>query len=110
VLNQRSAYFRGPQFDGADESGIQTVEPPIRIADYGMRVPQLDADSNDTLSRRWCRSAVGAHLGLLRGSADSRNDPFRANKLRAEVRGAARQAVDAARGYAGMKGAPAETA
>jgi hypothetical protein len=47
LLNQRSAYFRGPQFDGADESGIQTVEPPVRIADYGMLAPQVDADGND---------------------------------------------------------------
>jgi hypothetical protein len=39
--------FPRSQFDGADESGIQTVEPPIRIADYGMRAPQVDADSND---------------------------------------------------------------
>jgi hypothetical protein len=47
LLNQRSAYFRGPRFDGADESGIQTVEPPVHIADYGMLVPQVDADGND---------------------------------------------------------------
>jgi Alpha/beta hydrolase domain len=47
LLNQRSAYFRGPQFDGADESGIETVEPPVRIADYRMLAPQVDADGND---------------------------------------------------------------
>jgi hypothetical protein len=47
LLNQRSAYFRGPQFDGAGESGIETVEPPVRIADYAMLAPQVDADGND---------------------------------------------------------------
>jgi hypothetical protein len=47
LLNQRSAYFRGPQFDGADESGIETVAPPSRIADYTMLAPQVDADGND---------------------------------------------------------------
>ena len=47
LLNTRSAYFRGRQFDDADESGIQTVEPPHRIADYAMLAPQVDADGND---------------------------------------------------------------
>jgi hypothetical protein len=47
LLNQRSVYFRGPQFNGSDESGDQTVEPPVRLADYVMMAPQVDADGND---------------------------------------------------------------
>jgi hypothetical protein len=47
LLNTRSDYFRGPQFDDANESGIQTVEPPKRVADYTMLAPQVDADGND---------------------------------------------------------------
>ncbi len=47
LLNIRSDYFRGPQFDNATESGIETVEPPRRVADYTMLAPQVDADGND---------------------------------------------------------------
>jgi hypothetical protein len=47
LLNTRSDYFRGPQFDDADESGIETVEPPTRVADYTMLAPQVDVDGND---------------------------------------------------------------
>lgn len=47
LLNVRSDYFRGPHFDGADESGTQTIEPPVRVTDYTMLVPQVDADGND---------------------------------------------------------------
>jgi hypothetical protein len=47
LLNIRSDYFRGPQFDDANESGIATVEPPRRVADYTMLAPQVDADGND---------------------------------------------------------------
>jgi hypothetical protein len=47
LLNTRSDYFRGREFDDATESGIQTVEPPRRVADYTMLAPQVDADGND---------------------------------------------------------------
>jgi len=47
LLNTRSDYFRGPQFDDANESGIATVEPPRRVADYTMLAPQVDTDGND---------------------------------------------------------------
>jgi hypothetical protein len=47
LLNTRSDYFRGPQFEDATESGIATVEPPRRVADYTMLAPQVDADGND---------------------------------------------------------------
>lgn len=47
LLNQRSFYNRGPQFDGYDESGYESVEPPVPIADYTMLAPQVNADGND---------------------------------------------------------------
>ncbi len=47
LLNIRSDYFRGPQFNDANESGIETVAPPSRVADYTMLAPQVDADGND---------------------------------------------------------------
>jgi hypothetical protein len=47
LLNTRSDYFRGPEFDDANESGLATVEPPRRVADYTMLAPQVDADGND---------------------------------------------------------------
>ena len=38
----------GPQFNGLDESGVVTKEPPTESSDrYGVRVPQVDADGND---------------------------------------------------------------
>lgn len=38
----------GPLFDGLDETGIITVEPPREGSEpYGVRVPQVDEDGND---------------------------------------------------------------
>ncbi|GAC1341322.1 MAG: alpha/beta hydrolase domain-containing protein [Myxococcales bacterium] len=38
----------GPLFNGLDETGVITVEPPQRgAAEYGVRVPQVDVDGND---------------------------------------------------------------
>ncbi|MBV9656220.1 MAG: hypothetical protein JOZ42_16830 [Acetobacteraceae bacterium] len=47
LLNRRSLYYRGPTFDTFNVSGYQSVEPPIRIADYTVLAPQVDADGND---------------------------------------------------------------
>lgn len=47
LLNVRSDYQRGERFDGSDVSGLQTIEPPVRVADYTVLVPQVDADGND---------------------------------------------------------------
>lgn len=47
LLNIRSVYFRGREFEAAEESGILTVEPPIHLADYTVLVPKVDADGND---------------------------------------------------------------
>ncbi len=38
----------GPGFDGQDETGIITIEPPAEgHVPYGVHVPQVDADGND---------------------------------------------------------------
>jgi len=38
----------GPLFNGLDETGVITTEPPKQGKDaYGVRVPQVDADGND---------------------------------------------------------------
>ena len=38
----------GPLFNGLDETGVITIEPPHEGKDaYGVRVPQVDADGND---------------------------------------------------------------
>jgi len=47
IVGIRSLYFRGPRFDGFDQSGYQSVEPPLQIADYNTLVPQVNADGND---------------------------------------------------------------
>ena len=47
LLNRRSFYDRGPRFDGFNEAGYESVEPPVRIADYTTLAPQVDADGND---------------------------------------------------------------
>jgi len=47
LLNQRSLYYRGPQWDGFDVSGYESIEPPLRITDYTVLVPQVNIDGND---------------------------------------------------------------
>ena len=38
----------GPLFNGLDETGVITLEPPVQgNQGYGVRVPQVDADGND---------------------------------------------------------------
>jgi len=46
LFNTRQLYDRGPLFNSRDESGILR-EPPIPIATYNVRLPQVDADGND---------------------------------------------------------------
>jgi hypothetical protein len=47
LLNKRTLYNRGSEFSGADETGYESVVPPVRIADYVALVPQVDSDGND---------------------------------------------------------------
>ena len=47
VFNTREFYDRGPQFNPLDESGIMS-EPPTVAGTYNVRLPQVDADGNDT--------------------------------------------------------------
>jgi hypothetical protein len=48
LANPLTALDYGPRFDELDESGISTVEPPSSSRrEYGVLVPQVDADGND---------------------------------------------------------------
>src|SRR5262249_36168973 len=47
IFNTRTSYFRGPQYDTDDISGIIAVEPPHAIAEYPSLAPQVDRDGND---------------------------------------------------------------
>ena len=46
--NPLHVYDRGPLYNAADSSGIETIIPPReRPGSYGVLVPQVDADGND---------------------------------------------------------------
>jgi hypothetical protein len=47
IFNTRLSYFRGPQYDTDDVSGIIAVEPPTPIAEYPALAPQVNSDGND---------------------------------------------------------------
>jgi hypothetical protein len=47
LLNRRTLYNRGPEFDGANETGYESAMPPIPVMDYPALVPQVDSDGND---------------------------------------------------------------
>jgi hypothetical protein len=56
----------GPRFDPATLSGIIDTEPPLALpGDYGVRVPQVDADGNDLAGIRdvQLRVPVGTYTG-----------------------------------------------
>jgi hypothetical protein len=47
IFNTRVSYFRGPQYDTDDVSGIIAVEPPTPAGMYPALAPQVDKDGND---------------------------------------------------------------
>jgi len=47
IFNTRLSYFRGPQYDTDDVSGIIAVEPPTQNAMYPSLAPQVNSDGND---------------------------------------------------------------
>ena len=47
LLNIRTLYYRGAEFDASNESGYESAAPPTRIADYTTLVPEVDNDGND---------------------------------------------------------------
>src|SRR5262249_4937886 len=65
IFNTRARYFRGPQYDTDDISGIIAVEPPIFIAQYPSLAPQVDHDGNDIggLRSHILRAPLGTYAG-----------------------------------------------
>ena len=47
LVNHRTLYNRGPEFDGSNLSGYESMLPPIAVMDYPALVPQVDSDGND---------------------------------------------------------------
>jgi hypothetical protein len=65
IFNTRFAYFRGPQYDTDDISGIIAVEPPIPIAMYPALAPQVNHDGNDIggLRSHILQAPLGTYTG-----------------------------------------------
>jgi hypothetical protein len=77
IFNTRFAYFRGPQYDTDDLSGIIAVEPPIPYAEYPSLVPQIDADGNDIdgLRSHILQAPLGTYTGWnVRAAGFSQGD------------------------------------
>jgi Alpha/beta hydrolase domain len=77
IFNTRFAYFRGPQYDTIDLSGIIAVEPPIPYAEYPSLVPQIDADGNDIdgLRSHILQAPLGTYTGWnVRAAGFSQGD------------------------------------
>ena len=47
LVNRRTLYDRGAKFDGVNETGYESVVPPVRMAEFPALVPQVDNDGND---------------------------------------------------------------
>jgi len=65
IFNTRFSFFRGPQYDTDDISGIITVEPPHPIAEYPPLAPQVDRDGNDIggLRSHILQAPLGTYTG-----------------------------------------------
>ena len=65
IFNTRFAYFRGPQYDTDDISGIIAVEPPTPIAMYPVLAPQVNSDGNDIggLRSHILQAPLGTYTG-----------------------------------------------
>jgi len=77
IFNTRFLYYRGPQYDTDDLSGIIAVEPPIPLLEYPSLVPQIDADGNDIdgLRSHILRAPLGTYTGWnVRAAGFSQGD------------------------------------
>jgi hypothetical protein len=77
ILNTRFFYFRGPQYDTDDLSGIIAVEPPIPLVEYPALVPQGNADGNDIdgLRSHILQAPLGTYVGWnVRAAGFSQGD------------------------------------
>ena len=69
----------GPEYKAADTGGVVTVEPPrVGTAQYGVLVPQVDADGNDLAGIRsvYVQVPIGTYTGWNLGRADRFEDGF----------------------------------
>ena len=77
IFNTRFLYYRGPQYDTDDLSGIIAVEPPIPLLEYPSLVPQINADGNDIdgLRSHILRAPLGTYTGWnVRAAGFSQGD------------------------------------
>jgi hypothetical protein len=77
IFNTRFSYYRGPQYDTIDLSGIIAVEPPIPFAEYPSLAPQVDADGNDIdgLRSHILQAPLGTYAGWnVRAAGFSQGD------------------------------------
>jgi hypothetical protein len=73
--NPLHVFDRGPQYNPADSSGIETIIPPReRPGSYGVLVPQVDADGNDLAGVRPVN--VQVPIGTYTGWNVFRDDLF----------------------------------
>ena len=65
IFNTRLSYFRGPQYDTDDVSGIIAVEPPTQNAMYPSLAPQVNSDGNDIggLRSHILQAPLGTYTG-----------------------------------------------
>jgi hypothetical protein len=65
IWNTRLVYQRGERYDATDVSGIISIEPPVKVAEYPTLLPQVDADGNDLDGLRsvTLRAPLGTYTG-----------------------------------------------
>ena len=65
IFNTRLSYFRGPQMNTDDVSGIIVVEPPTQNAMYPSLAPQVNSDGNDIggLRSHILQAPLGTYTG-----------------------------------------------
>jgi hypothetical protein len=99
IFHTRQVFYRGPEYDPGNISGIISIEPPIPLAEYVALVPQVDRDGNDIDGLRTVTLQVplGTYTGWnIRAAGFSEGDacdligsyfPFAATKGQREMSG-----------------------
>lgn len=107
VTNPLRVLDFGPRYIAADSSGIIDQEPPrVGTREYGLRVPQVDADGNDLAGIRSVTLQVprGTYTGWNLGRAERFEDgfcslsgsfiPFAATRAEREAAGDPRRSIE----------------
>jgi Alpha/beta hydrolase domain len=77
IFNTRTVYFRGPDYDADDVSGIIAVEPPVALVEYPSLAPQVNSDGNDIggLRSHILQAPLGTYTGWnVRAAGYSQGD------------------------------------